>query len=132
MKQILIFLLFVFLATFCFAEESTVKFIFRDYNLYDANIKALSIGVCTWTDNDYECAIGGYLNFNFISLLKDQLRFGGGFVAIPGDERAFEIRLDTSLTTRIFDFIEVGAYWCPFWGMIGKDDPFGLLIGYTF
>ena len=132
MKRLLVILSWVVIAFSCFAEESNFKIVFKDYTFSDPNVKALALGICTWTDNDYECAVGGYLNFNFVSLLNDRLRLGTGFVVIPGDETKLEIRLDTSLTIKLFNYIEVGTYWCPFWGTMGKDDPFGLLLGYTF
>ena len=133
MKLVLAALLGLFFVSNCLAEESDVKIIFRDFNLIsNSTVKAFSVALCSWTDEDYDCSLAGYLNFNFISLFKDRIRFAAGFVGMPAKDHVAEIRLDTALTVRIFDNFELGSYWCPFWGLAGKEDPFGLMIGFTF
>jgi hypothetical protein len=138
-KALMVLLMVVGLVSVSQAAEAkavkTVKLAFRDYGLYDQDVRPITFGICTWTDSETSCDIAGYLDVTVISLLNDKLRFGAGVLARAGDFNAVDFKMETSVTTRLFDWLEVGAYYCPFWGLANEkfnDDPaYGLMVGYA-
>ena len=126
------FILFITLtvATGCTSiDPLRHKLAFRDYLPTDPGQGALSLGVNTWTDANTSMSEGLYGDFKFLMLWHERLNIGIGAVSKVDD---FEIRIHTSVTTHVFDCVEVGAYYAPFWGAAGNDDPFGFLLGYYF
>jgi hypothetical protein len=116
------------------AEPSTTKLLFRDYGLTEVHkVGALSFGACSWSDSDEDFALGGYLDFKFLMLLEEKLNVGVGIIAKPpaasAEHNGPDVRLETSVTSHWFNFLEVGVYYSPFWGLAGKDDPWGLMAG---
>jgi len=97
---------------------------------YTVSNRALSIGVASWTEEDHNLAPAAYFNMTFVSFFDDYLRFGAGMIAGYDEEPLF--RFQTSITARIFDSIEVGGWYAPFWGWNGHDDPYGVMVGYVF
>jgi len=97
---------------------------------YTVSARAFSLGVASWTDSEHDLAAAGYFNFVFLNFFDDHLRFGAGMMGGYDDMPLF--RFQTSVTSRIFDSVEVGAWYAPFWGWNGHDDPYGVMIGYVF
>jgi hypothetical protein len=115
------------------AEEPLFKVVGMDYPMNGTEQeRPLSLGVCSWTDKENDFSVGAYFDFAFISVLKDHLRLGTGFVFAPTVDRRVDMRLETSLTVR-FDWLTVGVYYAPFWGLVENiDNPYGFLVGYSF
>jgi hypothetical protein len=94
----------------------------------------MSVGLCTWTDSEHVCKIAGYFDVELVSLLEDRLRLGAGVMVRPGDEQVIDMRMITSVSTRIYDGLQIGAYYAPFWGLarnLGDDPPYGVMMGYS-
>lgn len=109
------------------------KLMILDYTLNDSGIRPISIGVCSWSNDDQPLTGGCYLDIAFLSLLDDRLRLGAGLLVAHGDDR-LDVKLHTSVTTLVWDWLEVGVYYAPFWGMaqeLGDDPPYGVMIGYA-
>jgi hypothetical protein len=115
-------------------EVSTHKMLFRDYSITEApGVGALSAGVASWTDEDNDFDVGGYLDLKFLMLFEEKMNIGVGMVVKSPHADAhyrMDVRLETSLTSHWFDCVEVGAWYAPFWSLAGKDDPYGLMVGY--
>ena len=116
-------------------ENKSVKLAFKDYSITDQELRPMSIGLCTWSDSETSCDVAGYFDIAIISMFNDRLRLGTGLIGKPRDDSHWmDIKMETSITTR-FDWFEVGAYYCPFWGLADKkyaDDPaYGIMIGYS-
>ena len=96
--------------------------------------RALSVGLATWTDKEHDLTMAGYFNFAFLAWYDDHVRLGAGMAGGWNNESSTPLmRFQTSVTTRIFDSVEVGAWWAPFWNTgADKDDPYGLMVGYVF
>ena len=103
------------------------KLLFKDYSIYSNYERPLAVGVCSWTSEDDPLAAGGYFDLAFISLFDDYFRLGAGMIVAPNTSD--KLRLETSITTR-FDWLEIGVYYCPFWGLTRYSDPYGVMIGY--
>jgi hypothetical protein len=119
------------------AEPKAFKLAFKDYRFDDPELRPMSVGLLTWTDTEHDCSVGGYFNWTIVSMLKDKLRLGAALAVIPSGitEYPAQIRFDTTVTTRLFDWLEVGAYYAPFWGLakdLGDDPPWGVMVGYSF
>lgn len=141
MKKLVAMLAVIGMASYGWAAETnkTVKILFRDYGVTDTKgVGALSLGVCSWTDKNDDFAVGGYFDVKFLMLWGEKLNFGAGMAIRPYhhikfDHLAIDPRVETSVTTHLFNCLEIGAYYAPFWGLDSRsDDPWGLLAGYYF
>ena len=140
MKRILAVLVIVLVAFVVSAAESqkTVKLLFKDYGLTNQGegVGALSAGLCSWTEKgETDFSAAGYWDFKYLMLWEEKLNFGFGLAVRPChhvtfDKLALDPRLETSVTTHLFNCLELGAYYCPFWGLSRYNDPFGLMVGY--
>lgn len=137
MKRLGMMVAAVLMASWTWAADvakSPHKMLFRDYSVTEApGVGALSVGVASWTDEDNAFGVGGYFDFKAFMLFDEKLNFGVGMVvkSPPADAHyRLDARLETSLTSHWFDCIEVGAWYAPFWSLAGKDDPYGLMVGY--
>ena len=139
MKKILAVLVAMLVASVVVAVEpqKTVKLLFKDYGLTNEGegIGALSVGLCSWTDDENDFAICGYWDCKFLMLWDEKLNFGAGMAVRPYhhlifDHLALDPRVETSVTTHLFNCLEIGAYYAPFWGLTRYSDPYGLMVGY--
>lgn len=113
----------------------TCKLMFRDYSISDQQLRPMSAGICTSTDSEHACRVGGYFDVALVSMLEDRLRFGVGFTGVADDDYPLKIRLTTSVSTRVYEGLHLGVYYAPFWGLAkgyGDDPPYGIMIGYSF
>lgn len=135
-KLSLLAALLVTTSTLFAAEPSTTKMLFRDYSVKETvGVGGLSVGAASWTDEDNDFGVGGYFDVKFLMLWDELLNFGVGMVAKPPPEDAhyrLDVRLETSVSTHLFKYLEVGAWWAPFWGLVKEQDPYGIMIGYVF
>ena len=130
MRSVLVFAVVLF-ASVCLAE-SPHKMMFRDYTVTEVQkVGAFSVGVVSWSDSD-GFTIGCYGDVKVIMLWDEKLNFGGGTVVKPSREHKVDLRLEVSASTHWFDCLELGVWYAPFWGLMGNDDPYGLLAGYYF
>ena len=139
MKRVLVALVMILVASCVTAAEpsKTVRILFKDYGITNEGegIGALSLGLCTWTDKENDFALAGYGDFKFIMLWDEKVNVGIGFAAkSPPDDAHYrmDLRMEASLTTHLFDCLELGAWYAPFWGLADKDDPWGFMAGYYF
>lgn len=136
MKRRMLIAILALLALPALAEPSTTKLLYRDYGVTDSHkVGALSMGVASWTDDDNDFGVGGYFDFKGIMLWDELLNLGIGFVAKPPPADAhyrLDLRLETSVSTHLFNCLELGVWYAPFWGLAGKDDPYGVMVGYVF
>ena len=135
MRSLMAFAVLAVLASWTWSAEPVKnKMLFRDYSLTEApGVGALSAGVASWTDSDEDFAVGVYGDFKAFMLFDEKLNFGIGMVLKAPPAYAhyrMDMRMETSVTSHWFDCLEVGAWWAPFWTLAGKDDPYGLLVGY--
>jgi hypothetical protein len=106
------------------------KLIFKDYNI--TSDRALSVGVCSYSNRKDSLEVGGYYNLTFLSFFDDHLRLGAGMLMATSDTHYPNLALETSVTTLLFDYIEVGAYYAPFYNLMrGEDSPYGVMLGYA-
>lgn len=113
----------------------TYRLMFRDYSISDQQLRPMSAGICTSTDSEHTCRVGGYFDVALISMYEDRLRMGAGVTFVNGDEHPVDIRLITSVSTRVYEGLHLGAYYAPFWGLARSyhdDPPYGIMIGYSF
>lgn len=135
MKKLLIILAFILVASTCLADGA--KMIYRDFWVDDKDLKPISFGLCSWTDLEADCQLGGYFNVSLFSFWDNHLRLGVGLAGSSPDEGSIsgvDLRLITSASTLFFDCLEIGFYAAPFYNAMGNhlDDPYGLMIGYAF
>ena len=98
----------------------------------------LGVGLCSWTDSDFDFELGIYGQFALVSW-RDAVRLNAGMAAMWDHQKdRVAVRPITSITFGIYFYkpkmmIEIGAYYAPFWGLDDRsDDPYGLMIGYIF
>jgi hypothetical protein len=129
-KRILIAALLTLLALPVMAQDYLMRL--KEYTVSE---RCLSVGVASWTDSKHDLTVAGYFNYAFVAFFEDHLRFGAGMMGgWDADEGRPLMRLQTSVTSRIFDYVEVGVWMAPFWDLYGKhpDDPYGMMVGYVF
>ena len=136
MRRIVMLLVFILAASVAHAGD--FKIMGRDYNPLDWAQNPIGIGVCSWTDDDYDFEPGLYGQFALVSW-RDAVRLNMGCAFIwDYDNDRVDFAPVTSVTMGIFFFkanklMEVGVYYAPFWGLDSRsDDPYGLMIGYAF
>jgi hypothetical protein len=122
----------------CWAGDA--KIIFRDYNpldlfssqtTKDPGVGAFSMGVCSWTDDVNTFEGGVYWDFKYVMLFDEKLNLGAGMIfKPPRGTGLMDLVLETSVTSHWLDCLEVGAYYCPFWGLTRYSDPYGAMVGY--
>jgi hypothetical protein len=136
MKKILVFMVIALMNVTCLADG--IKMIGRDFSVADEELKPISFGLCSWTDKDVDCQLAGYVNVSLFSFWDNYLRLGAGLaVTSPdiGEISAVDLRVVVpTITTLIFEHLEVGFYAAPFYNMYngGVDDPWGFMVGYAF
>ena len=136
MRKILtVIVLLVFAGMASAAEAKPFKLAFRDYKMDDQELRPISFGICTWTDSETSCDVAGYFDIALVSMLSDRLRLGVGIMGKPDDFYLLNVKMETSVTVRL-DWLEVGVYYCPFWGLasekFGDDPAYGIMVGYAF
>jgi len=126
----------VLMASVCCAGDT--KMIIRDFLVTDTELKPISFGACTWTDKDSDCQLAGYLNVSLMNCWDNHLRIGGGFSItspdIDDNISRVDMRLVTTVSTLLFDHLELGFYGAPFYNLIERhdNDPWGVMVGYAF
>lgn len=136
MKRYLVILALIF--TVLLASAQDVKVIGKDFWVTDDKLRPISVGLCSWSDEDADFQLGGICNFSLINLWDNHLRIGTGF-AVSTKDNSSNIKMDLRLvgptvTTLVFDSLELGFYVAPFWNLYNgqRDDPYGFIIGYAF
>ena len=124
--------LFAIMSVLLFTTLSAVPSeMLTSFKQYTVSTRAFSVGVASWTDADHALAPAAYFNFSCFNFFSDHLRLGAGMLAgYDADDVLF--RMQTSVTSRIFDSVEVGVWYAPFWGYKSHDDPYGVMVGYVF
>jgi hypothetical protein len=131
--------LLILMATFS-AYGQNVKIIGKDFWVTDEELRPISFGLCSWTDEESPCQLGAFLNISLFNLWDNHLRLGTGFaISTPDEGTADFVKVDLRLigptvTTLLFDHLELGFYVTPFWNLYdgGVDDPYGVMVGYAF
>jgi len=93
--------------------------------------RLLSIGICSYSESAHPLAAAAYFNFCPLTFFDDHLRIGVGMLG-GYDDGDVLFKLHTSVSTRIFDSLEVGVWYAPFWGLSRYEDPYGVMVGYVF
>lgn len=134
MKKLLAILAFIFVSATCLADG--IKIIGRDFWVADEDLKPISFGACSWTDSDADFQLGGYVNVSLFNFWDNRLRIGIGFAGTAPDVGTIDkidLRLVTpTVTTLLFDHLELGFYSAPFYNTMSDNDPFGFMVGYAF
>jgi hypothetical protein len=139
MKKLLAMLMIVVMASVVADAQSqkTVKLLFKDYGLtnQEEGMGYLSVGACSWTDDENDFAVCGYWDVKLLMLWEEKLNLGAGMAIRPYhsltfDKLAIDPRVMTSVTTHLFNHLELGVYYAPFWGLTKYSDPYGVMAGY--
>lgn len=117
-----------------------VRMIGKDFWVTDEELRPISFGLCSWTDEESDCQLGAFLNISLFNLWDNRLRLGTGFaISTPDEGTADFVKVDARLigptvTTLLWDHLELGFYVTPFWNLYdgGVDDPWGFMVGYAF
>ena len=113
------------------AEEVSFKTIGVHYSLTDVVIKPVSIGIVSWTCDEYNTVPGVFGSICCLSHKNIRLELGAAFTI----QDRFDVVPLTGVSFPISESIIVGAWYAPFWNLYSpnsSDDPFGMMVGYRF
>ena len=121
--------LIAFLFFICYScSFADVKILGRDYNVNDIELKPVSFGLASWTI-ELETLPAVYADISLIYLFENRLRLGIGVVVADYNDR-IRVRMQSSVSSLLFERVVVGFYYCPFYNLDPRSkDPFGLMLG---
>ena len=121
--------LVAFLFFICYScSFADVKVLGRDYNVNDSELKPISFGLSSWTIES-ETLPAMYTDVSLLYFFEGHLRFGVGLVVADYNDR-IRVRLQSSVSSLLFERVIVGFYYCPFYNLDKRSkDPFGLMLG---